>query len=68
MASDVNVTGKVWNMKTSRAFIEDEFPGFLETYDGYKFPIQRVDVLRYFLLRHYGGIYLDMDNVGCRHV
>lgn len=50
-------------MESSRTFIEDEFSWFLPTYDGYKFPIQRIDVLRYFLLRHYGGIYLDMDNV-----
>lgn len=50
-------------MADSRTFLEDEFPWFVSTYDGYKFPIQRVDVMRYFLIRHYGGIYLDMDNV-----
>lgn len=25
--------------------------------------MQRVDALKYFILRHYGGIYIDMDNV-----
>jgi mannosyltransferase OCH1-like enzyme len=50
-------------METSRVFIEDEYPWFLPTYDNYKFPIQRIDVLRYFLLRRYGGLYIDMDNV-----
>jgi hypothetical protein len=35
----------------------------LKTYDGYRFPVQRVDAVRYFLLLHYGGIYLDLDNV-----
>ncbi|KAH8658072.1 putative mannosyl phosphorylinositol ceramide synthase CSH1 [Xylariales sp. PMI_506] len=53
---------KLWYEKESREFIEKEYPWFLSTYDGYKFPVQRIDTLRYFLLRHYGGIYIDMDN------
>ncbi|KAF2967258.1 hypothetical protein GQX73_g6318 [Xylaria multiplex] len=56
---------KLWTAKTSRDFIEDEFSWFLSTYDNYKFPIQRVDVIRYFALRHFGGIYIDLDN-GCK--
>ncbi|KAJ2991443.1 hypothetical protein NUW58_g2511 [Xylaria curta] len=56
---------KLWTVKTSHEFIEDNFPWFLSIYDGYKFPIQRVDVIRYFALRHFGGIYIDFDN-GCR--
>lgn len=44
-------------------FIEDNYNWFLPTYDSYKFPIQRVDVMRYFIIRYYGGIYLDLDNV-----
>jgi mannosyltransferase OCH1-like enzyme len=50
----------------SRDFIATEYPWFLSTYDGYSLPIQRVDTVRYFILRHYGGIYLDLDNVGLR--
>ncbi|KAI0445712.1 nucleotide-diphospho-sugar transferase [Xylaria telfairii] len=56
---------KLWTIKDSREFIEDNFDWFLSTYDNYKFPIQRVDVIRYFALRHFGGIYIDLDN-GCR--
>ncbi|KAK8041550.1 hypothetical protein PG994_014557 [Apiospora phragmitis] len=55
---------KLWTNENSRAFLKEHFAWYLPTYDGYKFPIQRVDVLRYFLIRHYGGIYLDLDN-GC---
>ncbi|KAI8627787.1 nucleotide-diphospho-sugar transferase [Xylariaceae sp. FL1651] len=55
---------KLWTAKVSREFIEYEFPWFLSTYDSYKFPIQRIDVIRYFALRHFGGIYIDLDN-GC---
>ncbi|GAW20455.1 hypothetical protein ANO14919_099610 [Xylariales sp. No.14919] len=56
---------KLWTAKNSRDFIEEEFSWFLKTYDNYKFPIQRVDVIRYFALRHFGGIYIDLDN-GCK--
>ncbi|KAF3482493.1 mannosyl phosphorylinositol ceramide synthase SUR1 [Arthroderma uncinatum] len=54
-----------WTDETARQFIETKFPWFLPTYDGYRYGIQRVDSLRYFLLWHYGGVYLDLD-VGCR--
>lgn len=55
---------KLWTEKASRDFIELEYPWFLKTYDRYVFPVQRVDAVRYFLLLHYGGIYIDLDN-GC---
>lgn len=48
----------------SREFIEVYYPDFLGTYDGYAYPVQRVDSVKYFILRHYGGIYIDLDNVG----
>lgn len=34
---------KLWTARTSRDFIEREYPWFLTTYDSYKFPIQRID-------------------------
>ncbi|KAK2601633.1 hypothetical protein QQS21_004783 [Conoideocrella luteorostrata] len=55
----------LWTTGPSREFIHKEYPWYLETYDGLSFPVQRVDALRYFLMRHYGGIYVDLDN-GCR--
>ena len=33
----------------------------MDIWDNYAFPIQRADSIRYFVLHHYGGIYLDMD-------
>ncbi|KAK3899852.1 nucleotide-diphospho-sugar transferase [Staphylotrichum tortipilum] len=56
---------KVWTEKMSRDFIETEYPWFLHTYDHYRYPVQRVDAVRYFLMLHYGGIYMDFDN-GCK--
>lgn len=54
---------QLWTEKTSREFLEREYAWFLKTYDGYPHKVQRVDAVRYFLLLHYGGIYLDLDNV-----
>ncbi len=46
--------------------MQEHYPWFLPTYLSYPYTIQRVDVLRYFILHHYGGIYIDLD-MGCRH-
>ncbi|KAK0715345.1 nucleotide-diphospho-sugar transferase [Lasiosphaeris hirsuta] len=54
----------LWTESKSLEFITAEYGWFLSTYEGYKYPVQRVDALRYFLMRHYGGIYIDLDN-GC---
>jgi inositol phosphorylceramide mannosyltransferase catalytic subunit len=37
----------------------------MPTYDAYSHPIQRVDALKYFLLWHYGGVYMGLD-ISCR--
>jgi hypothetical protein len=47
----------------ARTFIATHYPWFLETFEGYKYPIQRADSIRYFVLYHYGGIYIDLDDV-----
>lgn len=53
----------MWTDEKSRRFIAAEYPAFLHTYDSYPQPIQRADVIRYFVLAHYGGIYIDLDDV-----
>src|ERR1700733_6701123 len=54
----------LWTDEKSREFIIKEYPWFLPTFDGYAYPIQRADAIRYFVLHYYGGVYLDLD-VGC---
>lgn len=54
---------QLWTNEKSREFIANEYPWFLETFDGYKYPIQRADSIRYFVLAHYGGTYIDLDDV-----
>lgn len=55
---------QLWTDDKSRAHIETHYPWFLATYDAYPYAIQRADAIRYFVLHHYGGIYLDLDD-GC---
>ncbi|OQD79184.1 hypothetical protein PENANT_c058G06362 [Penicillium antarcticum] len=52
---------KLWTDASARSFLANHYPWFLDTWDNYAFPIQRADSIRYFVLYHYGGIYLDMD-------
>ncbi|KAL5121646.1 CSG1/SUR1-like protein [Pleosporales sp. CAS-2024a] len=59
-----NYEYKLWTDKKAREFIAAEYPWFLETFDGYPYPIQRADAIRYFVLHHFGGIYIDLDD-GC---
>ncbi|KAH7133739.1 nucleotide-diphospho-sugar transferase [Dactylonectria macrodidyma] len=54
---------KLWTDERARDFLSSEYPWFLDTWDNYPFPIQRADAIRYFVLYHYGGIYLDMDTI-----
>ncbi|KAJ5376367.1 hypothetical protein N7509_013253 [Penicillium cosmopolitanum] len=52
----------LWTNEKSRDFIAAEYPWFLDTFDGYKYPIQRADSIRYFVLAHFGGTYIDLDD------
>ena len=55
---------KLWTDDLMDDFIRKEYSWFLETFEGYKYPIERADAIRYFVLTHYGGIYIDLDD-GC---
>jgi mannosyltransferase OCH1-like enzyme len=52
---------KLWTDESARDFLSDKYPWFVDIWDNYAFPIQRADSIRYFILHHYGGVYLDMD-------
>ncbi|KAJ4311790.1 hypothetical protein N0V94_007771 [Neodidymelliopsis sp. IMI 364377] len=56
---------RTWSATDSQSFFEKEYPWFLPTYTAYKHPIQRVDALKYFVLYHFGGVYMDLD-IACR--
>lgn len=52
----------LWTDEMAREFISEEYPWFLNTWDNYKYPIERADAIRYFALSHFGGIYIDLDD------
>ncbi|EDO15350.1 hypothetical protein Kpol_457p1 [Vanderwaltozyma polyspora DSM 70294] len=54
----------LWTDEMALQFIKNEYPWFLETFKSYKYPIERADAIRYFVLVHYGGVYIDLDD-GC---
>lgn len=58
-------TINVWNASAARDLLEQHYDWFIETYDSYTHPIQRVDAIKYFVLHHFGGFYLDLD-IACR--
>ncbi|CAF0840316.1 unnamed protein product [Rotaria sordida] len=60
-----NYEYKFWNDTLAEKLIREEYPWFLKIWKNYWYPIQRADSLRYIVLYHYGGIFLDMD-LHCR--
>lgn len=54
----------LWTDAKALAFLETYYPDFVPTFLSYPYDIQRADSIRYFLIYHYGGIYIDMD-IGC---
>lgn len=57
---------KLWTDASSDEFIQQHYPQLANTYQKYPYVIQRADAIRYALLHHYGGIYIDLDIV-CKH-
>jgi len=55
-----------WTDENGKEFLEKNYPWFLKTWNSYKTNVQKADALRYFVLHHYGGIFLDMD-LYCLH-
>lgn len=51
----------LWTDENAGPFVEEHFPDLKKMWDNYKYPIQRIDALRYMVLYQYGGVVLDMD-------
>lgn len=60
-----NYTHHFWDDHLAEKFMRQHYPFFLRDFLDYRHNIQRADALRYFILHHYGGIFLDMD-IECR--
>jgi hypothetical protein len=51
----------LWTDKDNREFMAKNYPEYLHIYDNYNMEIKRADIIRYFILHYYGGIYVDLD-------
>ncbi|MCA1553972.1 MAG: glycosyltransferase, group 2 family protein, partial [Chloroflexi bacterium] len=52
---------RLWTDEDNRAFIQTYYPWFLSIYDSYPQSNFRADAFRYFVMAHYGGVYVDLD-------
>lgn len=52
---------KMWTDEDNYNLIKTDYNWFLDMYNKYDKNIHRVDIIRYFILDKYGGIYADMD-------
>lgn len=50
-----------WTLDDVRDLVARHYPDHLTLYDSYTAPIFRADVMRYFVLHRYGGVYVDLD-------
>ena len=51
----------LWTDDLVLSFIEKNYPEYLEFYKNYEYLIQRADMIRYFILYDFGGVYSDLD-------
>ena len=52
-----------WSDEDLHGFMAREFPRLLPMFEGYTRPVQRADLARYCLLKHFGGVYADIDTI-----
>lgn len=50
-----------WDLEKSRTFLSEYYPEYVVLFDSYKRAIHKIDAIRYFILHHYGGFYVDTD-------
>uniref|UniRef100_A0A1I8IM99 Glycosyltransferase family 32 protein n=1 Tax=Macrostomum lignano TaxID=282301 RepID=A0A1I8IM99_9PLAT len=51
----------LWTEEDIVAFISEYYPFFMRKYLSFRMHVQRGDSIRYMVLHHFGGIYIDMD-------
>ena len=51
----------LWNKSMVDELINVNYPEIRELFDSYDHWVNRVDVARYLILYHYGGVFVDMD-------
>jgi hypothetical protein len=51
----------VWNGPLCRQLLVEKYPDHVDLYDSLPYPIMKCDMIRFFILHQYGGLYMDFD-------
>ena len=51
-----NWTAYIWDDNTAEKLVKEEFPHLNDMWHNYRYPVERVDALRYMVLQKYGGM------------
>lgn len=52
---------KLWTDQQCENLVENYYPEFIQLWNDFTQPIMKADFIRYLILHHEGGIYLDLD-------
>lgn len=52
---------RMWNLKDCEELICEYYPEYIDLWSEFRLPIQKADFIRYLILHHYGGFYVDCD-------
>jgi len=52
---------RLWSEEDCNQLITSEYPQFKKLWEDFTQPIMKIDFIRYIILYHHGGIYLDID-------
>ncbi|KUL87370.1 hypothetical protein ZTR_04647 [Talaromyces verruculosus] len=56
-----NWTAYIWDDDAAEKLVREEFPRLSDMWHNYRYPVERVDALRYMVLQTFGGVVLDFD-------
>lgn len=52
----------LWTKDNARPYMAAKHPDYLGLFDSYPYEIMRIDMIRYFFLYDFGGVYCDLDD------
>ena len=59
--NDNNIQLKLWNYQDCLQLLKTHYPKYLQLWEDFTQPVMKCDFIRYIILYHHGGIYMDMD-------
>ena len=57
---------KLWTDDSLNEFVSTHYPQYVDIWNSFPHPFYKIDYSRYLLLDHYGGIYIDLDEINIK--